>query len=234
MTDFALTASAAAPEYAAPEYAAPEYAAHEHAKPQRPAQEPQVEGSRLHPLVHAGRWLASDLASTFLFVGLYALTHSVYLATGLAILGGAAHIAWMKWRGTQVDAMQWMSLGMVVVFGSASLLTHDPRFVMLKPTLSYAAVGVVMLKRGWMTRYMQGVVLSWSPDLPIMFGYVWSALMFISGALNLLIAVHGDQKLWAWFLGVYPITSKLVLFAVQYLTTRAITTRRVRAAGVAA
>ena len=215
MTDFVLSTSSA-PEQAAPVNA---------------AAEPQTEGSRLHPLVHAGRWLASDLASTFLFVGLYALTHSVYLATGLAIVGGAAHIAWMKWRGTRVDTMQWMSLGMVVVFGSASLFTHDPRFVMLKPTLSYAAIGVVMLKRGWMTRYMQGVVLRWSPDVATVFGYVWSALMFVSGALNLVVAAHGDPKLWAWFLGVYPITSKLALFAMQYLTTRAITARRMRVAG---
>ena len=36
-----------------------------------------------------------------------------------------------------------MSLGLVVVFGGASLVTHDPRFIMLKPTLIYAVIGGV-------------------------------------------------------------------------------------------
>ena len=110
---------------------------------------PEPEGSRVHPLIHAGKWLAADLFSTLLFVGLYALTHSVYVATGLAIVAGLGQIAYLKMRRAPIDAMQWMSLGLVVVFGGASLMTHDPRFIMLKPTLIYTVIGAVMLKRGW-------------------------------------------------------------------------------------
>ena len=74
---------------------------------------------------------------------------------------GFAQIAYLKLRRSPIDAMQWMSLGLVVVFGGASLLTHDPRFIMFKPTLIYVAIGAVMLKRGWMTRYMPPVALPW-------------------------------------------------------------------------
>ena len=119
----------------------------------------------LHPLVHAGRWIAIDLSSTLVFVALFALTHSVLAATGLAIAGGVAHIAWLKFRRATVDAMQWLSLGLVAVFGGASLLTHDPRFMMLKPTLIYAAIGAVMLRRGWINRYNPPMALGWSADV---------------------------------------------------------------------
>jgi len=196
-----------------------------------PFQADETEGSRIHPLFHAGKWLASDLLSTFVFVGLYALSHSVYLATGLAIAGGVLQIGWLRLRSQPIDLMQWMSLGLVVVFGSASLLTHDPRFVMLKPTLAYAAVGAVMLKRGWMTRYIPAPALRWGRDVVTVFGYVWSGMMFITGALSLALVLHGDLKSWAWFLGVFPIASKLGLFAVQYVTMRLIIRRRMRAAG---
>jgi intracellular septation protein len=191
-----------------------------------------ADGRPVHPLVHAGKWLAADLLSTLIFVGLYALTHSIFAATGLAIGVGVGHIAYLRLRRAPIDAMQWLSLGLVVVFGGASLLTHDPRFVMLKPTLIYCALGTVMLKRGWMNRYMPPMALKWSGDVTIRFGYPWAGMMFGTAALNLVLATRGDPVSWAWFLGVFPIASKLALFAVQYLTTRFVVTRRLRAAGL--
>jgi intracellular septation protein len=194
----------------------------------------QTEGARVHPIVHAGKWLAADLFSTLMFVGLYAVTHSVYVATGLAIAAGVGQIAWLKFRRSPIDAMQWMSLGLVIVFGGASLFAHDPRFIMLKPTLIYAVIGAVMLKPGWMTRYQPPAALPWSRDVAAVFGYVWAGLMFLTGALNLVLVAHGDPKTWAWFIGVFPIASKLALFAVQYLVTRVIVIGRMRAAAAVA
>jgi intracellular septation protein len=193
----------------------------------------EAEGSRVHPIVHAGKWLAADLFSTLLFAGLYWVTRSVFVATGLALVAGLAQMAWLKLRGAPIDAMQWMSLTLVLVFGGASLITHDPHFIMFKPTLIYAAIGVVMLRwPGWIVRYQPPVALRWSRDVAMRFGYVWAGLMFGTAALNLALVVHGDSKLWVWFLGVFPIASKLTLFAAQYALTRLIVVRRMRAAGV--
>jgi intracellular septation protein A len=192
------------------------------------------EGSRVHPMIYAGKWIAADLFSTLLFVALYAVTHSVFVATGLAIAAGVAQIAYLRLRGATIDAMQWVSLALVMVFGGASLLTHDPRFIMLKPTLIYAVIGMVMLRPGWIARYQPPIALRWSRDVVNVFGYVWAGLMFLTGALNLALVAHGDPKLWAWWIGVFPIASKLSLFAVQYLTTRAIVVARVRANAAAA
>jgi intracellular septation protein len=190
------------------------------------------QGLRAHPIVHAGKWLAADLFSTLMFVGLYAVTHSVYVATGLAIAAGIAQIAYLKFRRSPIDVMQWMSLGLVVVFGGASLFAHDPRFIMLKPTIIYAVIGAVMLKPGWMNRYQSPTTLPWSRDVAAGFGYAWAGLMFATGAFNLVLVAHGDPKLWVRFIGVFPIASKLALFGVQYLVTRAIVVARMRAAAV--
>lgn len=190
------------------------------------------EGSRAHPIVHVGKWIAADLFSTLLFVGLYAVTRSVYVSTGLALVAGAAQMAWLRLRGSPIDAMQWMSLALVVVFGGASLITRDPRFIMFKPTLIYAAVGALMLRwPGWIVRYQPPVALRWGRDVVRRFGYAWAGLMFGTGALNLVLVLHGDSKLWVWFLGVFPIASKLALSAAQYALTRRIVIRRMRAAG---
>ena len=194
----------------------------------------ETEGSHVHPLIHAGKWLAADMFSTLLFVGLFAITHNVYTATGLAIAAGVGQIAWLKARGSAIDTMQWLSLVLVVVFGGASLMTHDPRFVMFKPTLIYVVIGAVMLKPGWMVRYIPPVAIGWSRDVVNLFGYLWAGLMFATGAANIALVLHGDPKLWAWFIGVVPIASKLALFAIQYVTTRVIVRRRMAAAAIAA
>ena len=185
----------------------------------------------VHPLIHAGKWLASDMLSTLIFVGLFALTHNVYATTALAIAAGIGQIVYLRLRGRPIDTMQWLSLGLVTVFGGASLLTHDPRFIMLKPTLIYCAIGTVMLRRGWMNRYLPPMALEWSGDVTIAFGYAWAGMMFGTAFLNLGLVAYGDPTTWAWFLGVFPIASKLGLVLIQYAATRAITRGRMRAAG---
>ncbi len=198
--------------------------------PAQPALNTPLEAGRGSPLLKAGLMFAGDLASSLIFAGLFATTHSAYLATGVALAFGVGQIAWHLARRSPIDAMQWMSLGLVIVLGGAALLTHDPRFVMVKPTLIYIVVGSAMLKRGWMTRFMPPEVLTWAPGMPVMFGYIWAALMFATAAMNLVLAGYGDPKVWALWLAVFPIASKLALFGVQYLVTRMTVVRGMRAA----
>jgi intracellular septation protein len=183
-----------------------------------------------HSFLKIGLMFAADLASSLIFAGLYATTHSAYIATGVALAIGIGQIGWNLARRSPIDAMQWMSLGLVIVLGGASLLTHDPRFVMVKPTLIYVVVGSAMLQRGWMVRYMPPEVRTWAPSLPVIFGYIWAAMMFATAAMNLVLARSGNATLWAVWLAVFPVASKLGLFGVQYLITSAIVRHRMRAA----
>jgi intracellular septation protein A len=189
---------------------------------------PQANGG--HPMLKAVRLFAEDLASSLAFAGLFAVTHNPLIATVIALSIGVGQIAWHLARRSPIDAMQWMSVGLVVVLGGASLLTHDPRFVMVKPTLIYIVVGSAMLRRGWMTRYMPPQVLTWAPKVPETFGYIWAALMFATAAANLALAAHGDMALWTVWLAAFPLASKLGLFAAQYMITNVIVRRRIHAA----
>ena len=60
----------------------------------------------------------------------------------------------MKLTRRPIDVMQWLALGLVLVLGAATLITQDSRFIMVKPTLVHWAIGAVMLRHGWMTRYL--------------------------------------------------------------------------------
>lgn len=185
-------------------------------------------------LFHAGRFLALDMASTIFFLVLYLLTHDIPLAVALGMALGVGQIAWQAWRKAPIDAMQWMSLFLVIASGAATLLTHDPRFIMIKPSVIYVIVGVVMLKRGWMNRYLPPVAVELVPDVGAVFGYVWAGLMFASAALNLVLAERMGVAAWAAFMSAWAIASKLALFGVQYATMRAIGVRRRRATTIGA
>jgi intracellular septation protein len=179
-------------------------------------------------LLKAGRLLLLDLASTFFFLVLYLLTRNIALSVALGIALGVAQIGWEFARKKPIDAMQWMSLVLVVGSGAATLVTADPRFVMVKPSLIYIVIGLVMLKPGWMNRYLPLLAIEVVPDLVFVFGFIWSGLMFFSAALNLIVALNFSAAAWASFMSVYGIISKLGLFLIQYATMRYVGVRRRR------
>jgi intracellular septation protein len=180
-------------------------------------------------LLFAAKPLALDLISTLVFVALSALTHNVLLATGVAMAAGAARVIQLRMRGDRVNAMQWMSLGLVVVFGGATLMTHDPRFMMAKPTIVYILVGAAMLERGWMLPYLPPAAREHLDEaVMIRWGYVWAGLMFLTAALNAVFALGASLAIWSVFVAVFPAASKIALFAVQYLAIRAQAIRNAR------
>ena len=104
------------------------------------------------------------------------------LATSVAIAGAVAQVIYARIKGQPLGFMTWASLGLVIVLGGATLLTHDPRFVLAKPAIGHFAVGAIMLKRGWMLRYMPPIVTETIPEYVTVAGYAWAALMFALGA----------------------------------------------------
>lgn len=182
------------------------------------------------PLIHAGRALGADLLPTLVFAVLVALKADVMAATAAAIAIGVAQVVVMKIRRQDISRLQWASLLLVLVFGAASLLAHDPRFLMAKPSLVYAIVGVVMLQKGWMLRYLPPVAEGHGEKPMIAFGYVWAGLMFVTAAANLVVAIR-FPAVWPQFLAIFPLVSKIGLFAVQFVTVRYLAIRSARAAG---
>jgi len=167
-------------------------------------------------LLSAARPLLTDLASTILFFGVYALTGRLLIAVALGLMLAIGQIGWELLRRRPVDTLQWISAVVVLSSGSAALITNDPVFVMLKPSLIYLLVGAAMLKRGWMNHYLPSRALEFVPDLAVTFGYVWAGLMFFSATLNLVLALTLSVTAWGVAMSAWGIASKTTLFLGQY------------------
>lgn len=174
--------------------------------------------------------LLTDFLSAIVFLVLYLITGDVVLATSVAIAGAVAQAVYSRVKGQPLGFMTWASLALVIVLGSATLLTHDPRFVLAKPSIAHFAIGAIMLKRGWMLRYMPPIVAGTIPDYVTIAGYAWAALMFALGLGTIAVASTGDLKLWAFYVTAVLIGVKVAAFAVQYVAFRIFVKNRIRAA----
>jgi len=187
----------------------------------------------MRTFAHAARPLLLDFLSTLVFVTLMALKVDVRVAVVAGAAVGVAQVGYLIARRRPVAVMQWMSLGLVIASGAASFLTHDPRFVMAKPTVILLIVAAGMMQRGWMLRYIPPLAAGRADDVMIAFGYVWAGLMALSAVANLVVAVFFTPW-WPAFIAVVPLASKIGLFLIQYATMRFVIIRRMRAAAGAA
>jgi len=179
-------------------------------------------------LFDAGKLLLLDMAATLFFLVLYLLTHNVPLSVVLGMGLGIGQIGWQVARKRPIDTMQWMSLFLVLGAGTVTLLTNDPRFIMVKPSVIYLIVGIVMLKPGWMNRYLPPIAIERLPDIAVICGYAWSGLMFLSAALNLIVALNFSVVTWSVTMSIYGIVSKAVMFLICYTVMRTVGAARRR------
>jgi intracellular septation protein len=181
------------------------------------------------------RQLFEDFLSSILFFALYAVTGSLYLGAAVAIAVGLAQVARRKLARRPVEPMQWMSLALVMVLGGATILFHSPRFIMLKPSIIHLSIAAVMLRRGWMIRYLPPIAQQYLGQ-PVMdaAGYAWAALLALIAVANVFIALECSLATWAWFISFGAVGAKAAAFGLQYVIFRAIITRRIAAAAAAA
>src|SRR5271154_6261186 len=160
--------------------------------------------------------LADDFLSTIVFLAAYLLTKNLLVAVSLSMAVGIIQLAILKQKKRQIDLMHWISLALVLVLGGATFFTQDSRFIMAKPSVIHFAIGIVMLRRGWMVRYLPPIVTDNVPEqVLIADGYAWAALMFGLGLLNLFVAMHYSIETWAWFISFGAIGAKVAAFLLQ-------------------
>ncbi len=171
-----------------------------------------------------------DFLSTFVFLLAFGLLHNAKLAIILGIASGVIEMGWQYARSRKISLMEIASLALVIVFGVTSLITHDMRFVMVKPSISYVAIGIVMLKPGWQLHYAPEIARQLLPPVRfVQWGYVWATLMLLSAAFNLALVATVDIKSWATWVTIWGLSSKAALFCAQYFTLRTEAVKNYRA-----
>ncbi len=165
--------------------------------------------------------IVRDLLGTFVFVALFLATDNIYVATACGISLVVAQTIWMRLRKRRIGALHWLSLVLISVFGGATILFQMSCFIMIKPSILWLALGVVLLRRDWMAPYLPPIVTDNLDDSDIVrAGYVYSGLMFVLAALNLVVVWVASMKFWAVYALVGPTVAQGVLLVVFYFCFR--------------
>jgi intracellular septation protein len=128
----------------------------------------------------------------------------VLLATVVVIVATLAQILWLKARRQKVDAMLWISLGLVTVLGGATIYFHSESFIKWKPTVLYWVMGgallfgqLVMKKNG--IKSLMGAQMSLPDSVWRVVNFSWVGFFAVTGCLNLWVAFNFSTDAWVNF-----------------------------------
>jgi intracellular septation protein len=112
-------------------------------------------------------------------------------------------VAWQMLRGRKVETMLWVSLGLVVVLGGATVWFHNEAFIKWKPTLLYAAMasalwGALLMGKNPM-KSMLGAQLALPDAVWPKLHHAWALFFVVMGLLNLLVAYSYSTETWVNF-----------------------------------
>ena len=128
-------------------------------------------------------------------------TWGIMAATAVAIAATLLQIGCLYFRNGKVEAMQWVSLVIIVLFGGATLVFHDDTFIKWKPTVLYwlmggaLALGHVVLKRNFLQSLM-GSQLALPEAVWLRLLWAWSGFFVLMGVVNLWVAYNFDLDTW--------------------------------------
>ena len=147
--------------------------------------------------------LLFDTFPVILFFAAFKLS-GIYVATAVAMAATAGQIGWVWLRHGKVDKMLWVSLGVILIFGGATLLLQDETFIKWKPTVLYwlfagtltvaATVFKKNLVRGMLEHQVAMPDLVWNKLLAS-----WIVFFAAMGVVNLVVAFNFSTDTWVNF-----------------------------------
>ncbi|HET9578466.1 MAG TPA: septation protein A [Usitatibacter sp.] len=144
-----------------------------------------------------------DFFPVILFFVAYKMS-DIFVATGVAIGASILQIGWVLARRQRVTGMQWTGLGVIVVFGGATLLLHDETFIKWKPTVLYWLAGLVFLGAlAFGQNLVKAIMAEGGVQLPEpvwrKLAIAWGVFFLFKGTLNLWVAYTFSTDVWVNF-----------------------------------
>jgi intracellular septation protein len=145
----------------------------------------------------------------------------IYVATGtlMATMTLSLGISWL--RTGKVTPMLGISTALVLIFGTATLLLHDIRFIQWKPSIFLWLLAIAFFVSGFVgkqplaQRLLQPALgdarLQRSDWMQL--NYAWVAYGIIIGGVNLVVAYHASEATWV-NVKVYGLAGSMFLFMI--------------------
>jgi intracellular septation protein len=147
--------------------------------------------------------LLFDFFPLALFFAAWSL-YDIFVATAAAIVATIVQVAWSWLRHRKVDTMLWVTLAIMLVFGGATLISRDPTFIKLKPTVLYwlfaaILIGSQLFFRKNLIRALMEKQMALPDAIWLKLNASWTAFFAVMGVLNLYVAYSFSEATWVKF-----------------------------------
>lgn len=166
--------------------------------------------------------LLFDFFPVVLFFAAYKL-EGIYVATGVAIVATLLQVGYLWLRYRRVEPMHLITLGLIVIFGGATLYLHDEQFIKWKPTVINWLFGAAFLTSQFIGKPILQRMVAGNVELPQPVWYrlnlSWALFFLFLGAINLFVVYHFDTDVWVNFklFGMLGLTIAFVLLQAVFL-----------------
>lgn len=127
----------------------------------------------------------------------------ILIATITAILCTFIQIGIVYARGEKPDVMLWISLAVIVIFGSLTIYLQNEWFIKWKPSILYWIFGGILLFGACTGHNFIRVLLGKQITLPEThwgkLQWIWIIFFAIMGGINLLVAYTMSTEVWVNF-----------------------------------
>jgi intracellular septation protein len=128
----------------------------------------------------------------------------IMLATAVAILATLAQILYLMARKKKIDAMLWISLVIITLFGGATIYFHNETFIKWKPTVLYWVFGAGLLLGQTLfgkniIRLMMEKQIAMPEPVWQRLNLAWALFFIVMGCINLYVAFHFETATWVNF-----------------------------------
>jgi intracellular septation protein len=144
-----------------------------------------------------------DFFPILLFFGAYKV-YDIYFATGVLMAATVLQTAIIYAIDRRLQAMQKITLALILIFGTLTLILHDDRFIKWKPTVLYAAMAIGLAVALWgLKKNFLKLLLGSQLELPeriwAHLNVAWIVYCAFMAALNGYVAAFYSTETWVNF-----------------------------------
>ena len=147
--------------------------------------------------------LLLDFFPILLFFGAYKF-YGIYTATAVLMAATVVQMTAIYVIDRKLQTMHKVTLALVLVFGTLTLLLQDERFIKWKPTVLYAAMGLVLAFALWVLKKnylkaMLGSQLSLPNSVWHRLNIAWVGYCLFMATINAYVAAYYSTEDWVNF-----------------------------------
>jgi intracellular septation protein len=144
--------------------------------------------------------------------------YDIYVATAVVIVATTLQVAYNWFRYRKVETMQWITLGLILVMGGATILLHNEQFIKWKLSIIEWLFGVAFLgsqyigKKPFVERMMSATLTLPSPVWKRL-NFMWGCFFLMVGFINVYVMYNFSTDDWVTF-KTFGVPGLMVFFII--------------------